>query len=191
MSTLKETLFDMVYSRSFMYREEPFTLVSGAKSHYYFDCKGTTLDPLGVALVGQVMFELMKDIIVEKKIQAVGGLTLGADPITISTAIEAQRQGHPLAPLIVRKEIKQHGTGKGIEGILDGVERVIAFDDVITTGGSTIKAIERMRDAGLEVAAAAVLVDREEQNGRKNIEDLGVDVRAIFTRSDFDKKRLS
>jgi orotate phosphoribosyltransferase len=190
MDTEKKKLFDILYERSFIYREDPpFTLVSGKESFYYYDCKATTLDPDGVALTGISVFRELEGMIKEGRIDALGGLTLGADPISVSTAIEAYRQGHTLAPLIVRKEPKKHGTQKWIEGKMDGVKNVLVIDDVITTGGSTVTAIERMRESGLNVVAALVLVDREE-GGRENIEKEGLEVISLFKKSDFDRKRL-
>lgn len=184
-STAKEHLFGLLYENSFMYREDPpFKLVSGKESPYYFDCKAVTLDPAGLSLLGEAMFGLIGDVAAD----ALGGLTLGADPIALCTSIEAHRQGRTIFPLIVRKEPKKHGTQKWIEGRLAGVKKVIAIDDVITTGGSTITAIERMRESGLEVVCAAVIIDREE-GGRENIEDTGVVVRSLFRREDFDRRR--
>jgi orotate phosphoribosyltransferase len=181
----RSRLFDILYTKSFMYREDPpFKLVSGRESFYYFDCKATTLDPEGCTLIGQLMFEKLKGL----NMDAAGGLTLGADPIALSLALEAFRQGRRINPLIVRKEPKKHGTQKWIEGILDGVKKVVAIDDVITTGGSTVTAIERMRESGLEVMSAAVLIDREE-GGRESIEALGVPVVSLFKRGDFDARR--
>ncbi len=185
----RERLLELLYARSFMYREDPpFKLVSGRESFYYFDCKATTLDPVGVALVGEVMYSMLKQPIESLGITAAGGLTLGADPIAISTAIAASRDGKRLSPLIVRKEPKKHGTQKWIEGSYGEGQKVIALDDVITTGGSTITAIERMRESGLDVALAAVIVDRQE-GGREAIEALGLKVLALFTREDFDARR--
>jgi len=182
----KERLFSILFSRSFIYREDPpFTLVSGAKSPYYFDCKATTLDPEGCSLVGQMMFGIAKNL----DIDAVGGLTLGADPISISTALAAYAGNKIIFPFVVRKEPKKHGTQKWIEGNLDGVKKVAVIDDVITTGQSTIQAIERIRESGLIVEKALVIIDREE-GGRVNIENKGVEVISLFKRSDFDKERL-
>jgi orotate phosphoribosyltransferase len=190
MSSAREQLFEILYSKSFIYREDPpFTLVSGRQSAYYFDCKATTLDARGVYLIGEVMFEAIEPLIGELKIDGIGGLTLGADPISISTAIAAHRRGRLISPLIVRKEPKKHGTQKWIEGDAGHVKNVVVIDDVITTGGSTVTAIERMRESGLKVVRAAVVIDREE-GGREGIEKTGVEVVSLFKRSDFDARRL-
>jgi orotate phosphoribosyltransferase len=183
----REKLFDFLYTRSFIYRDNPpFKLVSGRESPYYFDCKAATLDPGGCFLIGRLYFEAIR----EMKPDAIGGLTLGADPISISASLEAYRNGISIRPLIIRKEAKKHGTQKWIEGNLENVRMVVAVDDVITTGGSTLTAIERMRATGLEVIGAVVIIDREE-GGRENIEKSGVPVRALYTRTEFDNRRLS
>ena len=114
---------------------------------------------------------------------------MGSDPISLSTSLAALRNGEILHPLIVRKEPKKHGMQKWIEGNIEKVKRVIVVDDVITTGGSTIQAIEKMREAGLEIVKAVVIIDREE-GGRENIERMGVEVLSLFTRADFDRERL-
>ncbi len=190
MSSNRDRLFDILYTKSFIYREDPpFTLVSGRQSFYYFDCKGATLDAEGVSLTGEVMLDALLPFIGPEKIDGIGGLTLGADPISISTAIAAHRRGIALSPLIVRKEPKKHGTQKWIEGDAGRVKKVVVIDDVITTGGSTITAIERLRESGLVVVKAAVVVDREE-GGRENIEKTGIEVIPLFTRSEFDARRL-
>jgi orotate phosphoribosyltransferase len=191
MSTAKEQLFDILYAKSFIYREDPpFTLVSGRQSFYYFDCKATTLDARGVSLIGEVMFDAIEPLMDKLGVDGIGGLTLGADPISISTAIAAQRRGRVLSPLIVRKEPKKHGTQKWIEGDAGQVKNVVVIDDVITTGGSTVTAIERLRESGLKVVRAAVIIDREE-GGREGIEKTGIEVVSLYTRSDFDARRLA
>lgn len=190
MNKLEIKLFEILYCRSFVYRENPpFKLVSGKESFYYYDCKATTLNQEGLSLTGKVFYNRLKDVIIDEEIQGFGGLTLGADPISVSTAIAAFEDGTKLSPIIVRKEAKKHGTQKWIEGDIDDVKNVIVVDDVITTGGSTITAIERLREAGFKVVKAAVLIDREE-GGRENIEALGVDVIAMYTKSDFDNRRI-
>ena len=186
MDTERKLLFEILYSRSFIYRDNPpFRLVSGRESPYYFDCKATTLDPEGISLIGRLVFENIRELDVD----AIGGLTLGADPISISVSIAAFQSGIRLNPLIVRKEAKKHGTQKWIEGNLENVKRVVVIDDVITTGGSTVTAIDRIKESGLDVEDALVLIDREE-GGRENIEKHGVRIVSLFTRSDFDRKRL-
>ncbi len=191
MASLRDRLFEILYEKSFMYRDDPpFTLVSGRRSPYYFDCKATTLDPEGVFLIGEVVLDAIQPLIGEFDIRALGGLTLGADPISISTSIAANRRGYRISPLIVRKEPKLHGTQKWIEGDLKSVRNAVVIDDVITTGGSTITAIERMRESGLVVMRAVVIIDRDE-GGRERIENEGVPVISLFKRSDFDSRRIN
>ncbi len=181
----RERLFSLLYEKSFMYREDPpFKLASGALSPYYFNCKAVTLDPEGCSLIGNLAFQEIKDL----KADAIGGLTLGADPISLAASLEAFKNGVNIAPLIIRKEAKKHGTQKWIEGNLEGVKNVIVVDDVITTGGSTITALERMRESGLNVIKALVLLDRQE-GGKENIEAKGVEVVSLYKRSEFDSKR--
>ena len=138
-----------------------FTLTSGKKSSYYLDCRMTTLDPQGALLIARLILDRIRT----QKIQAdaIGGLTMGADPIATAVAVVSALEGHPLPAFIVRKETKAHGTQKAIEG-WDGKPsaRVIVVDDVCTTGDSILKAADRAEEAGYEVAAAFCVVDREE-----------------------------
>ena len=138
-----------------------FTLSSGRKSSYYLDCRMTTLDPRGALLIARLILERIRT----HKIQAdaIGGLTLGADPIATAVAVVSGLEGKPLPAFIVRKEAKGHGTQRAIEGY-DGKSgsRVIVVDDVCTTGDSILRAAERAEQAGYEVAAAFCVVDREE-----------------------------
>jgi orotate phosphoribosyltransferase len=164
-----------------------FTLVSGAQSDLYVDSKLTTLDPRGATLVGRVGWAMVKETAQTRgiQVQAIGGLTMGADPIALSIGI-ASHLADPtraLQTFSVRKSPKAHGRNKLIEGNFTAGETVVVVDDVITTGGSTIKAIDAVEAAGGHVAFVLVLVDREE-GGRRNIEQRGVPVVAIFTRSD-------
>ena len=151
-----------------------FKLSSGGTSDYYIDCRTTTLHADGGRLTGHAILELLE----QNKIQAeaVGGLTMGADPIVsnVATASAWRAQQQPNAPLLhgflVRKAEKAHGTGRRIEGFCREGARVVIVDDVCTTGGSTITAIEAARDAGMVLAAVVCIVEREEANGRPAVE---------------------
>ena len=142
-----------------------FTLASGKKSSFYFDSKRTTLLPEGAWLTARAVLRVVR----EKKIdaQAIGGLTLGADPIVCPVAALSHVDGPPLRAFIVRKEAKEHGTGRKIEGVLEPGSRVIIVDDVVTTAGSTLQAIEAAQAAGHTVVAVICLVDREEGGAAK------------------------
>lgn len=164
-----------------------FTLTSGAKSDLYVDAKLTTLDPRCALLVGRIGWELLKQTADAQKIrvQSIGGLTLGADAIALSIGIAAQLDdpSNAVQTFIVRKTAKEHGRSKLIEGNFSPGETVVVIDDVITTGGSTIQAIEKIRASGGNVAFAIVLVDRLE-GGRANIEREGCPVVSIFNRAE-------
>ena len=164
-----------------------FTLASGAKSNLYVDCRVTTLDPRGAVLVGQQMHKLVRDEEARRgvKVNALGGLTMGADPISLSTAMTSSMAGDatPIRCFVVRKEAKGHGRGKRIEGNFQPGDSVVVVDDVITTGDSTLKAIAAVEEEGAKVAFVVVLVDREE-GGRANIEGKGYPVAALFTKTE-------
>ena len=178
---MKERLIAIVIERSFKYSDDPpFTLVSGHKSNYYFNCKPTTLDPEGMNLIGEILFGMLEDT----DVTAAGGLTLGADPIANALSVISFQKGKPIKSFIVRKDIKDHGIKNAVEGNVQPGERVVVLDDVITTGGSTITAISRVREAGLIADRAIVLIDREEENGRQNIEAQGLPVEAVLTRTE-------
>ncbi len=142
-------------------RTGDFTLTSGKKSNYYLDCRMTTLHPRGALLIGRLILANM----FEKNIQAdaIGGLTMGADPIATAVAVVSALEGRPISAFIVRKDAKGHGTQRTIEGY-DGKpgSRVIIVDDVCTTGASTLAAAEKAEQAGYRVVAAFCVVDREE-----------------------------
>lgn len=182
---MKERLIEIVIERSFKYSDNPpFTLVSGRKSNYYFNCKPTTLDPEGMNLIGEILFWMLKD----SDVTAAGGLTLGADPIANALSVISFQKGKPIKSFIVRKDIKDHGIKNAIEGNVQSGEKVVIIDDVITTGGSTITAISRAREAGLIADMAIVLIDREEENGRQNIEAQGLPVKAVLTRTEIMRR---
>ena len=164
-----------------------FTLASGAKSNLYVDCRVTTFDSRGAVLVGQLMHDLVRREQAARgaKVDAIGGLTLGADPISLSTAMTSSIAGDapPIRCFVVRKEAKGHGRGKRIEGNFNAGDSVVVVDDVITTGDSTLKAIAAVEEEGAKVAFVAVLVDREE-GGKANIEGKGYPVVSLFKRSE-------
>ena len=169
--------------REMSYEEREVTLASGRKSNFYFDGKQTTLHAKGGLLVGKAFYDEVKQF--EGPIHGVGGLTMGADPIATATSIAAHLDGNDMHAFIIRKEPKGHGTGQWLEGRknLPPGSRVVIVEDVTTTGGSSMKAVERAREEGLEVVGIVTLVDREE-GARANIEGEGVALRAVFTRSD-------
>lgn len=178
MDERQERLLRLLYEKSFRYSKEPaFRLVSGRLSRYYVDCKPTTMHPEGMALIGQLVYERVAHL----DMAGIGGLTMGADPIAYAVALHAYHQGKTMKAFVVRKEPKEHGTRRWIEGDVREGERVCIIEDVVTTGQSTIRAIERAREAGLEVVHVVALVDREEDEGRQNILRHNVSFEALFT----------
>lgn len=167
-------------------RTGTFTLASGKTSDLYIDCRVTTMDSHGANLVGEVGWKVVKHYLAEHQlaVDAIGGMTMGADPISLAIGMTSARLdgGQALQVFTVRKEPKGHGRGKQIEGNFSAGNTVIVVDDVITTGGSTLKAIDAIEAEGGKVAFALVLVDREE-GGREAIEARGVPVVALFRRS--------
>lgn len=163
-----------------------FTLASGAKSDFYVDCRVTTMDAVGARLIGELGWELIQKASTERgvAVEAVGGLTMGADPVALAVAVASGREGAggPLHAFSVRKSAKAHGLGRLIEGNFASGQTVVVVDDVITTGGSTLQAIEAIEKEGGRVAFVVALVDREE-GGRAAIEARGVPVYAIATKS--------
>jgi orotate phosphoribosyltransferase len=170
--------------RSLSFERRKVVLSSGKESDFYVDCKRTALTAEGHVLVGRCLFREVRAI--QPLVRGVGGLTLGADPLASAVAFASFLAGEPVDAFIVRKEPKGHGTGQWIEGrktIPDG-SRVVVLEDVVTTGGSALKAIERCRIEKLQVTGCFALVDRME-GGREAIEASGVPVDALFTRRDF------
>jgi orotate phosphoribosyltransferase len=154
-------------------------LTSGRKSTYYIDAKMTTLDPEGAYLVGRMILDILKPF----DIDAVGGYTLGADPIVSVVAALSADTERPLPAFIVRKEPKKHGERKMIEGPFKQGWRVAVVDDIVTTAGSTLKAIKAVEEEGGEVVLALTIVDRLE-GGRENLEKGGYKFLSLFTRDD-------
>jgi len=173
----RERLRRLVRERS--WREGDFTLSSGKKSAFYIDLKATTLHPEGALLIGALAVQGVREAGLE--IDAVGGLTLGADPLATATSLAAREAGLFWPAYIVRKEPKGHGTSRYIEGTenLPPKARCLVLEDVVTTGGSSLKAIERLREAGYQPVAVLTVVDRGE-GGREVIEREGLKFFKLF-----------
>lgn len=163
MENEREQLRQLLKTQSLMFGD--FTLASGKKSTFYFDSKKTTLLPDGAWLTAREVLRAIRKNGIEA--DAIGGLTLGADPIVCPVAALSHSEGPPLRAFIVRKETKEHGTGKRIEGNVKPGSRVIIVDDVVTTAGSTLQAIDAAEAAGHTVVAVLCLVDREEGGAEK------------------------
>jgi len=178
----RERLLALLTEKSF--KKQKIVLSSGKESDFYIDCKKTALLAEGHFLVGSLFFEAIRTAAPDAV--GVGGLTMGADPLASAVALVSHQQGHGLHAFYVRKEPKGHGTGQWIEGLgaFEKGAKVAIVEDVITTGASTIKAIERARAEGLEPVGVFALVDRDE-GGKAAIEMTGVKVNALFTRQDF------
>ena len=157
-SKKKERLGEIILERSFKYSDNPpFTLASGRQSNFYFNCKPTTLDPEGMNLIGEIIFDMIKDA----PVTAAGGLTLGADPIANALAVISYQMGKPVKAFVVRKDVKDHGTKSAIEGNVTAGEKVVIIDDVITTGATVETAAKALISAGargVDVLALAKVV---------------------------------
>jgi orotate phosphoribosyltransferase len=177
---MKNRLIELIIEKAFIYSEEPvFKLVSGRMSNYYFDCKAVTLHPEGICLIGNLLFDLVKDL----DVKGIGGLTLGADPIAFSVAYTSYLKGRPVEAFVVRKTAKAHGTMQWIEGNIKKGDKVVIVDDVITTGKSTIEAITRSKEAGLDIVKVIALIDRQE-GGKEAVEASGYKLDSIITREE-------
>src|SRR5216684_4323909 len=181
----RKELLGLLAYKSFRLGE--FKLSSGATSDYYIDCRTTTLDAKGSRLTGEVFLgEIQKR---GWKPHAIGGLTMGADPIVVAVSVVSGE----LNGFLVRKAEKQHGTGQRIEGFRQKGARVVIVDDVCTTGASTVQAIEAAREFGFEVVGAMCLVEREEARGRPSVEKAAAPANfiAIFTATEVRKEHLA
>jgi orotate phosphoribosyltransferase len=169
------------------YEDREVTLSSGQKSGFYIDCKQTVLQGEGHALVGRTFLRMLRAAETKGEIHAaVGGLTMGADPISSAVSVTAFLGGRDLHAIYVRKEAKGHGTGAYLEGtkaVRPG-SRVAVVEDVVTTGGASVKAIERLRDGGFAVDTVLAIVDRE-AGGREALRALGCELLALFSVRDF------
>ena len=180
MQELKKKLAAILVEKS--YKEGDFTLTSGKKSEYYFDCKQTALHPEGSYLLGRLFLDILKEYDV---VQGVGGMTLGADPLVSSVTVVSYMEGMPLPGFIVRKKSKGHGTDQYLEGLanFEPGDKVVMLEDVVTTGGTLVTACQRVKDAGLDIVGVVCVLDREE-GGRENLKQAGFELKSIFTRSE-------
>jgi orotate phosphoribosyltransferase len=180
LAAIRDELHALLYSRSFQFGD--FVLRSGRRSDFYFDGKQVTLDGRGLYLVSRLILQRCHEL----GVSAVGGMTLGADPIAAGVAaLSGLEDPQPLRAYIVRKELKDHGTGKAIEGpALAAGQRVALVEDTITTGGAVLQAYERVVETGADVVEAIVIVDREE-GGREALAERGVPLFTLFRRSEF------
>ena len=174
---IKQKLLDLLCQLA--YREGDFVLSSGQRSSYYINGKYVTLDPLGALIIGQLILSMLPE-----DTQGVGGLTLGADPIVTAVSVVSAYENRPIPALIIRKQAKGHGTMSYIEGpILDANAKVVVLEDVVTTGGSAMIAVNRLREAGYQVNQIFAIVDRE-QGGRELYQKEGIQFESIFTISE-------
>lgn len=174
---LKEILLEKSY------RQGSFTLTSGKTSDFYIDGKQTTLSAEGAYLCGKLILEMI--LKQQDPIQAVGGMTLGADPLVTAVSLVSFLEKHPIPAFIVRKEAKGHGTGNYIEGLknMPAGCRVALLEDVVTTGGTLLKVIERVESQGFKVGLVVTVVERQE-GGTKTLADAGYPLESIFTREE-------
>jgi orotate phosphoribosyltransferase len=176
-------LLDLLRERSFARKK--VVLASGRESDFFIDCKQTVLSSEGHVLVGRLMLEALADL---GGCDAVAGVELGGCPLASAVALTSHLRGTPKDAVYVRKEVKDHGSRRQLEGnaLLPEGARIVILEDVTTTGGSTLKAAEKVKSAGYVVAGVVTLVDRLE-GGREAIEAAGLELAAIYTRTDFIK----
>jgi orotate phosphoribosyltransferase len=185
MSMARQELLKLLAHKSFRLGE--FQLSSGSTSDYYIDCRTTTLDARGAQLVGEVFLAEIREQGWEA--DAIGGLTMGADPIVVAVAVTSGT----MHGFLVRKAEKQHGTGQRIEGFREKGAQVVIVDDVCTTGSSTVQAIEAAREYGFEVVGVMCLVERQDAHGRPNVEKAAAPANfiSIFTAIEVRKEHLA
>lgn len=174
----RTALLQLIRERALQFGD--FTLASGKKAKFYLDCRKITLDSRAAKLIGEGMLELLGEPLPD----AVGGMAIGADPITAATITLAGIQGRPLKGFIVRKEAKEHGTGRSVEGPIEPGDSVVIVEDVVTTGGSALQAIEKAQACGLQVRGVAAIIDRLE-GGREAFAARGFPLQTLFTVRDF------
>lgn len=174
----KARFLDLVRRRALQFGD--FTLASGKKATYYLDGKQVTLDAQGLRMLSEGLLDLLADV----EFDAVGGMSIGADPIVGGVLTVAAERGRSLRGFLVRKEAKGHGTQRFLEGPVEPGARVAIVEDVVTTGGSSLLAVERVKEFGAQPVVVAAIVDRLE-GGRANFEKLGLEFRSLLTIRDF------
>jgi orotate phosphoribosyltransferase len=183
-SASRARLAEIIRKRSFGRGE--ITLASGRKSDFYFNLKPTMLDPEGATLLAELTYEALKD----DRLDFVGGLEMGAVPLAGAIAQLSWIKGHPIAAFFVRKKPKEHGARLAVEGLAKGEslqgKRIVIVEDVTTTGGSALKAVEAVRDAGGEVVLVFTMVDREE-GATETFAEAGLEFRALYKAGEFLK----
>ena len=175
----RELLRSLIAEKSLKFGD--FTLASGKKATYYLDCRQVTLDSVGAKLIGEGILEILQR---DAMPQAVGGMSIGADPITAAVITVAAYQNVPLKGFMVRKQSKGHGTNQFVEGPVLAGDRAVIVEDVVTTGGSSLEAIERVEAVGVTVAGVIAIIDRLE-GGREQFESKGYPLHSLFTIQDF------
>jgi orotate phosphoribosyltransferase len=188
MSEARAKLLQMLAEKSFRLGE--FKLSSGGTSDYYIDCRLTTLDAAGAVATGEAVLEEIQRR--GWNVNAIGGLTMGADPIVVATSVISAQKGSPINGFLVRKAEKAHGTAQRIEGFREKGAPVVIVDDVCTTGASTVQAIEAAREFGFKIAGVLCLVERQEAGGRANVEAAAAPAPflALFTANDVRAEHL-
>ncbi|MDR1243215.1 MAG: orotate phosphoribosyltransferase [Deltaproteobacteria bacterium] len=178
-ATLKKNLARLLMEKSYL--EGDFTLSSGLKSDYYFDCRQSSLHPEGAWLIGMLLVEMLAPL----HIDGVGGMTMGADPLVSAVSLAGRAQGYLWPGLIVRKEAKKHGTAGAIEGLANFAPGACVgmLEDVVSTGGSVLQACDRVRAAGLIARDVCCVLDRE-QGGKEALRRNGCELHAVFTRAE-------
>ena len=184
---MHEQLKNLIREKSLKFGD--FTLASGKKATYYLDGKQVTLDSVGAKLIGQGMLDVLRNekafLTAEGKLpDAVGGMSIGADPITAATIVMAAIHDVPMRGFMVRKQSKGHGTNQFIEGPVKVGDRVVILEDVVTTGGSSLEAIQRVEDAGITVVGVIAIIDRME-GGAEAFAEKGYIFRSLLTIKDF------
>ncbi len=175
---MRQRLRDILLKLSVI-KDREFTLASGKKSNFYVDARITTLHPEGAFIIGKLFLNMLK----EMDADSIGGYSIGADPIVSSISVHSFMEKMPIPAFIIRKQEKTYGTGKIIEGNFKKGDKVVIFDDVVTSGGSILKGAAEVEKAGGTVLAVMAIIDREE-GGRETIETAGYPFSSIFTKTD-------